>query len=145
MEPNMNHHIVCTTCMAVNRIPQNKINNGPQCGKCQQPLLANKAIDIDSNTFQKVIRKTSLTVIIDFWAPWCGPCKMMTPIFNQAAQELSGQYVLLKVNTEQEQQLSARLGIRSIPTLIAYKNGKEVNRMSGGLQKTQLIHWIKSH
>ncbi len=141
----MNQLIVCTTCMAVNRIPQDKINSAPQCGKCHDALLAKKAIDIDNKTFQKVIRKTSLTVIIDFWAPWCGPCKMMTPIFNQAASELHGQYVLLKVNTEQEQQLSSQLGIRSIPTLIAYKKGKEVNRISGGLHKPQLLQWIRSN
>lgn len=141
----MNKHIVCPTCLATNRVPQEKLTSNPRCGKCHDPLLAKKALDIDSKTFTKVIRKSDLIVIVDFWAPWCGPCKMMTPIFNQVAAELRGQYALFKVNTEQQQQLAGQFGIRSIPTLIAYKNGKEIDRISGGLQKPHLMQWIQSH
>ena len=137
--------VVCTTCLASNRVPDNRLKDNPHCGKCHDDLFSNKAIEVDTKTFNKIVRKSSLPVIVDFWAPWCGPCKMMTPIFNQAAAQLKGEYILIKVNTEQEQQLSGQLGIRSIPTLMAFKNGKEANRMSGALQLPQLVQWIKSH
>ncbi len=140
----MNKLIVCSTCLATNRVPDNRLTDHPTCGKCHDPLFHKKALDIDTKTFNKIIRKSSLPVIVDFWAAWCGPCKMMTPIFNQAAQELAGKYILIKINTEQEQQLSGQLGIRSIPTLMAFKNGKEANRMSGALQLPQLLQWIQS-
>ena len=140
----MSKHIVCPTCLAVNRVPDNKIKDNPTCGKCHDALLHKKAIEVDTKTFNKIINKTSLPIIVDFWAPWCAPCKMMTPIFKQAANQLYGEYLLIKVNTEQEQQPSAQFGIRSIPTLMAFKNGREVNRMSGAMQLPQLLQWIKN-
>jgi len=140
----MSKHIVCPACLATNRVPDNRLLDNPNCGKCHDDLFTKKAIEVDSKTFNKITKKSNLTVIIDFWAPWCGPCKMMTPIFNQAADELKGQYILIKVNTEQEQQLSGSLGIRSIPTLVAFKNGQEINRMSGAMQLPQLLQWIRS-
>jgi thioredoxin 2 len=141
----MNIQIVCPTCLATNRVPDSRLKDNPNCGKCHDNLMFKKAIDVDAKTFTKIIRKSGLTIIVDFWASWCGPCKMMTPIFNQAANQLKGEYILIKVNTEQEQQLSSSLGIRSIPTLISYKNGKEINRLSGGLQLNQLLQWIKNN
>ncbi|MBL4661717.1 MAG: thioredoxin TrxC [Alcanivoracaceae bacterium] len=140
----MSKHIVCPSCLAVNRVPNDKIKDHPTCGKCRETLLHKKAIETDTKTFNKIINKTTLPVIVDFWAPWCNPCKMMTPIFKQAASQLYGEYLLIKVNTEQEQQLSGQLGIRSIPTLMAFKNGKEMNRMSGAMQLPQLLQWIRS-
>ena len=141
----MSKSIVCSTCLATNRVPEGRLKDHPNCGKCHDPLLASKALDVDSRTFNKIIKKSDLTVIIDFWAPWCGPCKMMTPIFNQAAKQLQGEYILIKVNTENEGQLSGQLGIRSIPTMMAFKNGKEVKRMSGAMQLPQLLQWIKAN
>lgn len=141
----MSKHIVCATCLATNRVPDTKLKDMPTCGKCHDPLFNKKAIEVDSNSFNKIIKKSSLPVIVDFWAPWCGPCKMMTPIYNQAAHQLNGEFILIKVNTEQEQTLSAQLNIRSIPTLMVFKQGKEIDRMSGALQLPQLLQWIKRH
>ena len=141
----MSKLIVCPNCLAINKVPDERLKDNPICGKCHDDLLSKKAIEVDSKAFNKITRKSGLPIIIDFWAPWCGPCKMMTPIFNQAAAQLRGEYILIKVNTEQEQPLSGQLGIRSIPTLMAFKNGKEINRMSGAMQLPQLIQWIKAN
>lgn len=141
----MSKHIVCPVCLAVNRVPDERVKDQPVCGKCHENLLYNKALDVDSRTFNKIIRKSSIPVIVDFWAAWCGPCKMMAPSFNQAAGQLKGEYILLKVNTEQERNLSAQFAIRSIPTLMAFKNGREVNRLSGAMQLPQLLQWIRNN
>ena len=141
----MSEHIVCPTCLATNRVPDKRLKDEPNCGKCHNDLFSISAIEADFKTFTKIIKKSSLTVIIDFWAPWCGPCKTMGPLFNIASSQLIGKYILIKVNTEQEQELSGSLGIRSIPTLMAYKDGNEINRMSGAMQLPQLLQWIREN
>ncbi len=137
--------VVCPHCLAVNRVPGERLKDDPKCGKCHKPLFVDHAIEANSAMLQKFMQKSTIPVVVDFWASWCGPCKMMAPVFNQAAGMLKGEAQLLKVNTETEQAISAQLGIRSIPTLIIFKNGQEVARTAGAMNLQSLIQWIKQY
>jgi len=136
--------IVCPSCQGVNRVPTARLNDDPHCGKCKKSLLTGKPIELTDANFVKFTTKNSLPVIVDFWAEWCGPCKMMAPAFAEAANELKTSAVLGKLNTEVAQQTSARFAIRSIPTMIMFKNGKEVARQSGAMSKDQIVQWVRS-
>ncbi len=138
-------HIVCPHCDGINRVPQAKLSAGPKCGVCHKPLFSGEPLALDSARFQRHLGKGDLPVLVDFWAAWCGPCKMMAPVFAQAARQLEPQVRLIKINSEEEQPLSSRLGIRSIPTLILYKNGQEAARMSGALDLGNLLAWTRQH
>ncbi|MCI4411093.1 MAG: thioredoxin TrxC [Thiotrichales bacterium] len=137
-------HIVCPHCNATNRIPEDKLSahSGAICGKCKQALFAGKVIEADSASFAKQLNNNELPLVVDFWAPWCGPCKMFAPTFTQVAQQFAGKAQFIKVNTEQQQQLAAQFAIRSIPTLMVFKNGKKVAEMSGALSAPQLHQWL---
>jgi len=145
MSEQQSSHVVCPHCSAVNRIPNNRLADGPNCGKCKQPLFTGEPQNLTQATMAKVIANSDLPVVVDFWAPWCGPCQMMGPIFSKMTSELEPYVRMTKVNTEQEQQLGAQFGIRSIPTLAIFKNGKEVARQSGVLQPAQLKAWIQAN
>jgi len=138
-------HIVCPHCDGINRVPQAKLDAGPNCGVCHKPLFSGQPLALDTVRFQRHLSKGDLPLLVDFWAAWCGPCKMMAPVFAQAAQQLEPQVRLVKINSEEEQQLSSQLGIRSIPTLILYKNGEEAARMSGALDLGSLLAWARQH
>lgn len=138
-------HLVCQACLAVNRIPSVRLTDGPKCGKCQTPIFNAKPIDLTAANYQKHLQRNDVPVLVDFWAPWCGPCKMMGPQFEQAASQLEPQIRLAKVNTEAEQQLGGQLNIRSIPTLIIFKGGKEIARHSGAMGAADIIKWTRSH
>lgn len=135
-------HIVCPHCLATNRVPEEKLTAHPNCGKCKQPLFTGKPIAASDANFRKLLGG-DLPVIVDCWASWCGPCKMFAPVFEQAASQLEPRYRLLKLDTERHQQTAAQLGIRSIPTLIAFKGGREVKRMSGAMQSPQFLAWAR--
>jgi thioredoxin 2 len=132
-------HIPCPHCGATNRLPAARIDDTPVCGKCGQALLAGQPIELGDTDFDAVVDETRLPVIVDFWAPWCGPCRMMAPAFAQAAKQLEGRALFVKVNSDDNPALSQRYGIRSIPTLVKLANGREVGRQSGALPAGAIV------
>ena len=137
-------HIVCPHCDVVNRIPATRLGEGPKCGKCRQTLFSGRPSELRAANFQKHITRNDIPVVVDFWAPWCGPCKMMAPQFEQAAAQLEPRLRLAKVNTEAEQMLGAQFGIRSIPTLAIFKGGREVARQPGAMGAADIVRWVRS-
>ena len=137
--------ISCPHCGALNRVPDDKLNSNPTCGKCKQPLFTGQPVEMTGDQFIKALQKTDLPLVVDFWAPWCGPCKMFAPTFAQAAAQIEPRARFVKINTETEQQVAAQFGIRSIPTLAIFKNGQEVNRISGALSLPQFTQWVNQH
>ncbi len=138
-------NIVCSHCQAINRVPPERMGQAPKCGKCSSLILDGAPVELGQKDFVRFIAKNDLPVLVDFWASWCGPCKMMAPIFTQTAAQLKTQYRFAKVNTEQEQTLASQYQIRSIPTLALFKNGVEVDRVSGALDGPSLVNWLKQH
>jgi thioredoxin 2 len=134
--------LVCPHCGAVNRVPHDRLGQHPKCGKCGAEVLPARPVELDAARFDKFIRRNDLPVLVDFWAPWCGPCKMFAPTFSQFAGQYAQRVRFAKVNTEAEQALAARYGIRSIPTLALFKDGHELDRVTGALAAPQLQAWL---
>ncbi len=135
-------NIVCPECGAVNRVQDERLGHNPKCGKCHAVLLDGKPLELGAANFAHFVAKTEMPLVVDFWAPWCGPCKMMAPVFTQVAAELKTRYRFVKVNTEDEQALAQQFGIRSIPTLALFRNGKEINRVAGAMDANNLKAWL---
>ena len=136
--------LVCPACSGLNRVPESRLQESPKCGKCQGVLVPNKPLDVNAAQFSRFITKSELPVVVDFWASWCGPCQAMAPAYSSIANRLAGKAILLKVNTESEQQLAAQYGIRSIPSLKVFKHGSMVKELAGALPESQLMGWVES-
>jgi thioredoxin 2 len=138
-------HLVCPHCRSVNRVPATRLTGRPNCGGCHAPLFTGHPIGLREADFNLHVSRDDIPLVVDFWAPWCGPCRMMAPAYEKAATVLEPHVRLAKVNTEDEQTLAGRLGITSIPTLMMFRGGREVARQPGAMGTQDIERWVRAH
>ena len=134
-------HIVCPHCHTTNRVRSGDLSTGPDCGSCHKPLFVAHSLALDEAGFDRHVQRSHIPLLVDFWAPWCGPCRQMAPAFEQAAAQLEPRFRLIKVDTEAQQALGARFNIRSIPTLALFSGGREVARQAGAMGAADIVRW----
>lgn len=137
-------HVVCERCDTVNRVLMERLD-AAKCGSCSAPLASTHPVELTGANLDRHLKSNDLPLVVDFWAPWCGPCRMMAPVYERAAARLASDVRLGKLNTEQEPEIAARFGIRGIPTLIAFRNGREIARQSGAMDLAGLLAWIRGN
>jgi thioredoxin 2 len=137
-------HLVCPQCNATNRVPADKLQAELNCGKCQAPLLTAHPDNLGEIAFNAQLVNSDLPMVVDFWAPWCGPCRMMAPAYEKVSQDMKGRARFVKVNTEVEQSLAAKFNIRSIPTLAVFAGGREIARQPGAMSANDLMRWVSA-
>jgi thioredoxin 2 len=137
-------HVLCPHCNSTNRVPEDRTGSGPRCGKCHQALFNGHPVELDEAGFERHIARNDIPVVVDFWAPWCGPCRSMEPEFRKAAGMLEPAARLVKVNTEVAQNLAQRFNIRSIPTMALFHRGREIARQSGAMGATAIASWVRA-
>ncbi|UZG44574.1 thioredoxin TrxC [Caldimonas thermodepolymerans] len=135
--------IACARCHTVNRVPDARLADDPVCGRCKQALLPDHPVDLDDASFDAVVGATELPVVVDVWAPWCGPCRMMAPQFEQAARELKGQALFARLNSDDNPRTAVRHRIRSIPTVLLLRGGRETDRRTGAMWARDLVRWLQ--
>ncbi|HEY7758295.1 MAG TPA: thioredoxin TrxC [Burkholderiales bacterium] len=138
-------HVVCGSCGAVNRVPRERMQQAPSCGRCKNALLDGTPVELTGESFERFIARNDLPVVVDFWAGWCAPCKTMAPVFAQAAREQRTRLRMAKLDTDAQAEIAHRYAIRSIPTLLLFEGGREVDRVSGALDAARLRAWLQRH
>ena len=143
--PGRTLNVACPHCHTANRVPAHRLGDAPKCGTCSLPLFEGHPVELAEADFERHVARCDLPIVVDFWAPWCGPCSAMAPVFERAARELEPQVRLVKVNTDAAQLLAARLDIRGIPTFAIFEQGREVARASGAMNLARFVEWVRAN